>query len=398
VIDGSKPAPAATAPDEPARPLLERFGLAYFKRRAATLPPVEAMDEVHVLNPDELRELTSIQRWTVARAALVGALSGLASSLAEVLAAPLEPPEDSATMAELGAYYGIVFGVTGVATVLEIGFLYWDALRSVHDLSRAAGLTLFEGGEDDQQAEVAAALARAALELPSPPKGIFNIDPLKESNRFVLVLAALVYKLKIGVTNFVLKALVRRALGRAAVRAWLVFMAVPVTAAWNGIVAFIIMREARIRAMGPSAAKAFAEAILGGERLSDEGRVAVLRAVGANIVRTQELHPNLVAFLLEVHRHVGEPGKEPLDETPRFLEQLARLPSTEQDIALRILSVGAVLDGRVNRRERKLVVSALTACGRDPSSAPLDRLRRAFASGEPIKSEVVNATSGAPLG
>lgn len=303
-------------------------------------------------------------------------------------------PEDGATLSQLATYYGIIFGVTGVAAVLEIGFLYWDALRSVHDLSRAAGLRLFEGDDDDEQAEIAAALARAALELPSPPKGVFDIDPLKESNRIVLAFAALVYKLKIGVSNFVLKALVRRALGRAAVRAWLVFMAVPVTALWNGIVAFIIMREARLRAMGPSAAKAFAHIILAGEPLSEAGRLAVLRAVGANIVRTQELHPNLVAFLLEVHRHVGTPGEEPLDETPLFLQQLAALPPREQDVALRTLSVGAVLDGRINRRERNLVVAALTACGRDPSSVPLDRLRASFAAGEPIREDLVHATSG----
>lgn len=382
------------------RPILERAGLAYFKSRASKLPPVVADDEVHVLNPDELAKLTSIQRWTVFRAAMIGAASGFVAALAEVLALPiLGDDPDAATFAMKAEFYAIVLGVAGVATVLEIGFLYWDALRSVHDLSRAAGLTLFED-EEDERNEVAAALARAALELPNPATSMFNIDPLRESNKLVLVGVALFYKLKVGVTNFLMKALVRRAAGRVAVREALVWIAVPVTALWNAIVAFLVMREARIRAMGPSAARAFAEIVLGDRALSDGGRLAVIRAVGANIVRTQELHPNLVSFLNEVTRHLGEPPEAPLDDTQAFLDQLRNLPREEQDVALMILSIGAVLDGRVNRRERKLITRALLVCGRDPSGAPLERLRRMFARGEEIDPSIVNACAptaqGAP--
>ena len=145
------------------RPLLERFGLAYFKRRAAALPKVEAMDEIHVLNPDELRALRRIERGVIVRAALAGALSALVSSVTEVLCLPmLGPDPDNAPWAALLPFYGIVFGVTIVATVFEIGFLYWDSLRSVHELARAAGLDLFEGGPEEDKHEVAAALARAA--------------------------------------------------------------------------------------------------------------------------------------------------------------------------------------------------------------------------------------------
>jgi len=373
------------------RPILERFGLAYFKSRASKLPPVVAEDEVHVLNPSELRALTAIQRWTVFRAAMIGAASGFVAALAEVLALPiLGPNPDEATVAMQVEFYVIVLGVAGVATVFEIGFLYWDALRSVHDLSRAAGLTLFED-EEDERNEVAAALARAALELPNPAKSMFNIDPLRESNKLVLVGVALFYKLKVGVTNFLMKALIRRAAGRAAVRTALVWVAVPVTALWNAVVAFLVMREARIRAMGPSAARAFAGIVLAGRPLSDGGRLAVMRAVGANIVRTQELHPNLISFLQEVQRQVGDPPEAPLDDTQAFLDQIRDLPAEEQDAALMILAVGAVLDGRVNRRERKLITRALAVCDRDDSGAPLERLRQMFARGEEIDPAIVQA-------
>ncbi len=378
------------------RPFLERFGLAYFERRASKLPPVVADDDIHFLNPRELRELRSIQRWTVTRAALIGAASGFIAALAEVLASPLLGPDpDHATFAMRAQFYSMAFGIAGVATVFEIGFLYWDALRSVHDLSRAAGLSLFED-EEDERDEVAAALARAALELPNPATSIFDIDPLRESNKLFLVGVAIFYKLKVGVTNFLLKALIRRAAGRAALRTALVWTAVPVTALWNAVVAFLVMREARIRAMGPSAANAFASIVLEDRELSDEGRLAVLRAVAANIVRTQELHPNLIWFLKEVHKQVGEPPEAPLDDTREFLAQLRRLSTEEQAVALMVLSVGAVLDGKVNRRERKLIRRALSETGRDDSTSPLDDLRAMFARGHEIDPSVVEACAPAP--
>ena len=37
--------------------------------------------------------------------------------------------------------------------------------------------------------------------------------------------------------------------------------AVPVTAVWNGVVSWLVMREARLRAMGPSAAVALVDAV-----------------------------------------------------------------------------------------------------------------------------------------
>lgn len=374
------------------RPLLERFGLAYFERRSTALPAIVTTDEVHVLNPDELRELTWIQRWAVIRAALIGAASGFVAALAEILASPIlgDDPAAATTAMEV-EYYAVVFGVAGVATVFEIGLLYWDALRSVHNLARAAGLPLFDPDGDDEKNEVAAALARAALELPNPATEVFGINPLRESNKLVLIGVAFFYKLKVGVTNFLMKALIRRAAGRAAVRTVLVWVAVPVTAAWNAVVAFLVLREARIRAMGPSAAKAYAEVILGGRTLTPDGRLAAMRAVGANIVRTQKMHPNLVCFLKEVNRCTGEIPDAPLDDTKEFLDHLVSLSAAEQDVALMILSVGAVLDGRLNRRERRLVSRALEVTRRDPAPEPLYELRRAFAHGETIERAVVEA-------
>ena len=372
---------------EEARPLLERVGVAYFRRLSAGLPAVEAVDEVHVLNADELRDLRRIQRGVIARAAIVGALSGLASALAELYAvARIGGDPDAYALGQLVELWVIVGCVTGVATLFEIAFLYWDALRSVHRLAHAAGLSLFEG---TGEAAVAHALARAALELPNPPGRVFDVDPHREVSQARLVLITLAYKLKIGVTSFLLKALLRRVLGRATVRVWLVFVAVPVTAAWNAIVAWLVIRQARLRAMGPSAAAELAGRLLRDAQLSKQGKLAVLRAVAAAIVRTHDPHPNLIAFLAEVRGYAGEAKGEDVDDTRAFLEALPALPEREQDLVLRVLCVGAILDGKLARDERRLIEEAYRAAGREPRTAAVDRLRRAFTRGRPIAPDVL---------
>src|SRR5262249_35162317 len=124
-------------------------------------------------------------------------------------------------------FYAIVGAATIVASIIEIGFLYWDGLRSVHRLSEVAGLDLFPN--EDEEDAVAAAMARAALELPNPVASLFGVNPRRESSRLRLVVASIAYKAKVSITNFVMKAIVRRALGRAMVRSWLPFVAVPLT-------------------------------------------------------------------------------------------------------------------------------------------------------------------------
>ncbi len=376
--------------------LLEQIGVRYLRDRSEEVALTEEDDDVHLLDEQELDGLRWIQRWTVIRAAIVGALSALASALAELWARPLLGADpEAASLGQSATFWAVVLGVTGVATLFEIGFLYLDSLRSVHRLTRVAGLRLFPEGPRGPASAVATALARAALELPNPPdSGGIPIDPHRETNKLVMITAALLYKTKIGLTSFLAKALLRRLLGRALVRVWLVFVAVPVTAAWNAIVAFIVIREARLRAMGPSAARSSSTILLSGQTLSPAARLAARRAVAACIVRTHDMHPNLVAMLHEVSAHVADHEPGDLDDTAALLAQLAGLREHEQGVVLGVLVVSSILDGKVSRPERALVREALTVCGRAPDTRPLTRLRRRFESGKPLGKEHIDAVLG----
>jgi hypothetical protein len=353
---------------------LERLGIRLFKRLSARR------------EPDAERDTRRIQRGAVARASIIGALCTLATSALELHWQPFQEAGDTVG-------YWIRMGIAvAIFTVVEIALLYWSSLRAVHRIARAAKLDLFPGGDT----AVAAAMARAALEIPNPHTNLFGIDPRREASKARLFLATAVYKAKRGLSNFVVKAVLRRVLGRALVRAWLPFVAVPITALWNGVVCWLVMREARIRALGAKAARDQVQAIFAGApELTDAGKVAALRAVAASVVRKEDMHPNLVVMLEAVTAHVGRPQAEEIDDSKRFLESLPALPPAEQSIVLDLLDLAAILDGRLSGGEKKLLDEARRACGREPDLEPARRRLRAFLDGE-MESAPISTRSTSP--
>jgi hypothetical protein len=148
-------------------PFLERVAMAVLRRTAAHAAVAGEDDPIHVLNVEERAELRRIERQAVGRAGVAGALSGLASASAAMWATLrfIGPDGSAHSTAASARYWGVVGGATLVASIFEIGFLYWDALRSVHAMATAAGLKFSHESQTNEQREVALALARAALEL-----------------------------------------------------------------------------------------------------------------------------------------------------------------------------------------------------------------------------------------
>ncbi|HEX4341036.1 MAG TPA: hypothetical protein VH062_34240 [Polyangiaceae bacterium] len=370
-------------------PLLERLSSRYLRSASGTAPP--ALDPIHVLNETEREGLRRVERGAVLRAALAGTANAILTGLGELVASRmLGPRPEHATMGELVSYYGVFGFLAVVFAIAEIAFLYWDGLRSVRALSLVAGLELHK----EPNSEVATALARAALELPNPPDVTLGVDPTRESNKLELAIASAVYKLKISVTNFLFKAVVTRGLGRAATRGLLAFTAIPINSAWNGLVCWSVLREARLRVMGPSAATEMVEAaFVDHPEPSPALLAAAHQSVGSAVVRTQQLHPNHTALIRAFRKRFGEPpaGLEQ-DDSRGFLAALATLPPDEASVVLRMLAAAAILDGRLVRAERRLLDEAYRVARVSSRLSDVERLRSAFVQGDPIALELLRAT------
>lgn len=370
--------------------MLDRLGQDFLRRNAEAAAIAD--DPIHVLNPTERAGLRRVARGALVRAVLAGVLNAILTGLGDLYAQHLFGPSMAHPTFSQRAAYWSVFGTGAVMfAVLEVAYLGWDGLRSVTRLSAVAGLEL--SGPENK--EVALALARAALELPNPPEAVMGVNPHREASRAQLIFASAVYKLKITVTNFVFKQVVVHVLPRLATRYVLAFTAVPINGLWNGLVCWSVLREARIRVMGPSAALEMLDAVLENEPPpSRELASAMHRAVASAIVRTRELHPNHVAIVRAVRQRLGEPreGLE-LDDSDAFLKQLPALGAAERRVVIRILAVAAIIDGRLVRPERRLLAEAYAAARIRSGLAHVEKLRRAFVAGDVIARDELRASA-----
>jgi hypothetical protein len=364
-------------------PVLERIGVGYLRRRAPAVRSDGGGAErarTHVLTGDEQRGLRIVERDAITAGTAAGALCGLIAGAGEMLARHLYGADGAADKL---AYWSVVGAFAAVSSVAEVVYLYWSGLRSVHRLAQVASVELFPGGARDERVGVASALARAALELPNPRQPVYGIDPMRRASRLRMALGTIAYKAKIGLTNFVLKAILRRMLVRALLRAWLPMVAVPVVAAWNGIICWRVMREARIRAMGPSAARELVDgAFASTGELSADVRHAVWCAAGSAVVHKRDMHPNIVALLNELAARLGEPEAEGVDEATEMVDALRRLTAPERRVVLDVLVAAVVLDGHVTRSERELLVRAHVAAGIPLDLARVDAMAGAFVAGQ----------------
>ncbi|MFO0646872.1 MAG: hypothetical protein U0326_11590 [Polyangiales bacterium] len=91
---------------------------------------------------------------------------------------------------------------------------------------------------------------------------------------------------------------------------------------------WLIVREARLRVIGPSATMEFVAMLIPDTR-SDALADCALRAGRASIVRTQDLHPNHVA-LLQTLKQARSRDAEGFDDSRRFLDALRRSRRTSR--------------------------------------------------------------------
>jgi hypothetical protein len=146
-----------------------------------------------------------------------------------------------------------------------------------------------------------------------------------------------------------------------------------------------MVRQARIRALGPSACEALLADIL-----RDEGTVrrdvfvTMLRAVASCIVRGHEVHPNLLALMRGIIRRAGNTPVPNLDDTQLFFESLDALTPRERDLVLEVLVLATFPDGHVSRAEVALLRVVLTRYGRTLDRVKLRAVCKHFVHGDAL--------------
>jgi hypothetical protein len=337
----------------------EQFGLKCLRRMTR-----KTDNRLHHLNPTDLAELRTRERWTIGWACLAGAISGGILGTSElVVRNQMGEGFNIADWQRQLPYWVVYLAVALFVSGIEILFLYWNILRAVSRASSIAGVGM-SGSEVEEV--MARGLSRAALELPNPREPLYGIDPYARIPRIKLVAYTVLYRVKVGATSFLLRVLLRRVLARAAFRFFIPVVAIGVFAVWNGLITWWVLREARTRCLGPVAVQDWREQLKPmREDLGSSARLRILEAVAEAIVRSGDAHPNFVLLLHDLF--------EVMDSSPEHVQQvdwktarskLQELSDREKDAVLGTLLLTAMLDGRISRSEVQFLEDAHQACDR----------------------------------
>lgn len=306
---------------------------------------------------------------------MAGALSGTASAVAEILANEWwgDPPAfDSGENDKLARYWGFILGITLIATILEVTFIYVDALRSAAAMARLAGLQLMPLTKE--RAFVVESVVRSALEGGHPTTEAQGVNPLRDSSRARILFALLLWKGKTGITTFLIKLFVKRVLGRIVAKSALPLVVIPVTAVWNALVSWAVMTEIYICLVGPGFAVKICELYLNGVPSTAMFRRMMLRAVGVSIVEQKCRHPNTEIMLTYLRFRLGTQDEFQTDNKELFLEELHLLPTQHKLIVIRVLTFGLMMDGKFSSGERKFISSILKTHDFPTNTEPIERI------------------------
>ncbi len=325
---------------------LENFGVYYLKS-------LQKDGKKNLPLPISDKELVSKVRWLTVKGVTLSALVGFASAFVSVYT------DLFFTGYPFLVHYGLLALATIIATGVEFYFLFIIALRTVDSIADLTNTKYTnEQFTENGPFNIINILARAAMEIPDPPIKVLDIDPFKEISRSKLVIAGLVYKLKILLSNFLVRVVLQRFASKSFMRfsVSISYVSVPITGIWNAVILYKVSREARLRIFGNILASdisknMFNDALL--TRLSPIARVGCLRAIANAVVLTQNYHPNMIILLVRFKELLGIEEPDNFDDWNLFLQTLEVVNEEEKYTILDILTIAAAFDGKISKLERK---------------------------------------------
>ena len=300
----------------------------------------------YVLNPEQKKKIKNITWQTYFWSAMIGALAVLVVVMPMHLWPNLFGIQKFnlfGNLIEFEVYYTL-FGI--LMLFPEIWSLNYINLRAVRNIAKVCDYPNKNTSDFKEQIDL---LTEAGLEMPAKHLAVFNIDPYIGLSKFSYYSFFLLTKLKATLSNIVAKLLIKRFLGRYALRIVTDLAGIPVFAFWNAWASHSVIKETKMRLMAAGATEDFLEEITDADLKSVAPKIGLLFHFIAQQKRAYNF--SLYAYLKEVIKRV--PGVHMENKKEIKIEDLFT-ETTEQNILLaKMLVFGLMVDGNLSFRERK---------------------------------------------
>jgi hypothetical protein len=254
-------------------------------------------------------------------------------------------------------HYSWVAAVTVLCIAIEFYVLFIIALKAVYEVSELINMHATHNELINESVfSVTHILSRTALELPDPELKILGIDPFKRISKKNLLILGLLYKVKITLTNLVLKYGLRFTVGNTLLGIPILYEALPVECFWNSVVLKRVVYEARLRLFGFALANRIAKNVVNDEllhQLSPLAKAGCLRAIGNAVVMSKNYHPNMIILLIRFQHLLQITEENKYDDWDLFIDTLKKVNEKERNFLLDLFTVSAAFDGRLSDLEQE---------------------------------------------
>ena len=243
-----------------------------------------------------------------------------------------------------------------LSLVIELILLYLLTLHSIYALLHLIGKYPQEEEDLPSIYRVDRILIRSALELEEPILEFMGIDPKKRLSKSKMLFAAILYKLKVILSSFIAKKLLKAILPRAGARGIIIpFVGVLIVAFWDAYVINRSIKDAKLRLFGYYFSKYLVDNILL-KKISDSEFLidieGALRAIASIMVLSKSNHPNNLLLLVRLSKYLDKEISN-LDSLQAYKEYLEKLDKKEQHYLKVLSTIAAILDGVLTKEERE---------------------------------------------
>ncbi|KAJ9441368.1 Calmodulin-alpha [Diplonema papillatum] len=291
-----------------------------------------------------------LEIYMICRAVVAGFISSALSAGAETLAEEFlteDTPDRKSLSPNTGKtppYWVVLILATTIFSLLEILWLYFDALKTTMKTGELFGLVLYP--QDEERRFFTSALARCCLELGNPVAEMWSIDPIAGKSEYAKAMAELAYKAKSGVPSFLLRMTFKRLLTRIGAKAAQAYLTCPVVMIANGLVARLVLDHSRIVSLAPRLVTRMLEHVgdhtsevppwvLGSAWVSvshfEKLSVQILRAIGCVVAARGEWHPSLEFLYKQTRKKLGISRTKGTRKMGETIDENAPLNAEEED-------------------------------------------------------------------
>jgi hypothetical protein len=350
------------------------------------VPETAADAQIHLLNPTELKAINRLEWFAMLVSGAIGTFAVLFLYLPQYQFPQFFPNHDM-TLPIVGTIaVPIVATVYGVVLVfLEIWALTLLHIYCIHHVAVATG---YITPETKQLAEKKKKILAVSTEQKDKSLLNYGINPYQGLQMSQVWLFNLFIALKATLSNMVVKILVRRFLGRYAIREVLDLLGIPIFAFWNIMATRTILREARVMIMGQNLIDSFLpffEKIAHKIKDAPEAKTLIYDTLQFIAVSKRDYHANHAYLTAKILPVFDIPVENQHLIPSDYAQRLASSDATVQRFCQFIIILGLLLDGQISQRERQRIDNFHKEGILEPTVAELVELKNDFVEGRSIE-------------